>query len=130
MVARAGDLPPPLPLALEQPAQQDEKGRKLDKIGLRSQDTSELYFEDCRVPAENLLGQEGDGFMIAMSSLDGGRIGAMSTSGGDLALVADPTTALEREYRGPIEGGTDPVDEIPDMALTGLCEIEYGFLVR
>jgi butyryl-CoA dehydrogenase len=50
-------------------------GRLEDKLGLRSSDTAELLFHDCRVPSENLLGQENDGFKIALSSLDGGRIG-------------------------------------------------------
>jgi butyryl-CoA dehydrogenase len=46
-----------------------------DKLGLRASDTAEFVFEDCRVPAANRLGQEGMGFNIAMTSLDGGRIG-------------------------------------------------------
>jgi acyl-CoA dehydrogenase len=45
------------------------KGRKLDKLGLRGQDTSELAFQDCRVPAANLLGREGDGFKMLMRNL-------------------------------------------------------------
>jgi alkylation response protein AidB-like acyl-CoA dehydrogenase len=49
-------------------------GKKENKLGLRASDTSELIFEDCEVPAENLLGQEGDGFVDAMKVLDGGRI--------------------------------------------------------
>ncbi|MGH7827530.1 MAG: acyl-CoA dehydrogenase [Candidatus Binatia bacterium] len=46
-----------------------------DKLGLRSSDTAELWFNDCRVSEDNLLGEENDGFKIALSSLDGGRIG-------------------------------------------------------
>ena len=49
-------------------------GKKENKLGLRASDTSELIFEDCAVPAENLLGHEGDGFTDAMRVLDGGRI--------------------------------------------------------
>lgn len=49
-------------------------GRKEDKLGLRASDTAELLFEDCRLPLENLLGQEGEGFKIFMETLDGGRI--------------------------------------------------------
>jgi len=50
-------------------------GKKEDKLGVRSSDTSELVFEDCRVPAENLLGQEGHGFIDTLRILDRGRIG-------------------------------------------------------
>src|SRR5580704_7122085 len=49
-------------------------GKKENKLGLRASDTSELIFEDCEVPGENLLGKEGDGFIDAMRVLDGGRI--------------------------------------------------------
>ena len=49
-------------------------GKKENKLGLRASDTSELVFEDCEIPAENLLGHEGEGFVDAMRILDGGRI--------------------------------------------------------
>jgi alkylation response protein AidB-like acyl-CoA dehydrogenase len=49
-------------------------GKKENKLGLRASDTSEMIFEDCAIPAENLLGKEGDGFIDAMRVLDGGRI--------------------------------------------------------
>jgi len=49
-------------------------GKKENKLGLRASDTSELIFEDCVIPAENLLGREDDGFVDAMRVLDGGRI--------------------------------------------------------
>src|ERR671924_1025420 len=49
-------------------------GKKENKLGLRASDTAELIFEDCCIPAENLLGKEGDGFIDAMQVLDGGRI--------------------------------------------------------
>src|ERR1019366_5546369 len=51
-----------------------ETVKELGKLGLRASDTSELIFEDCEIPAENLLGQEGQGFVDAMKVLDGGRI--------------------------------------------------------
>ena len=50
-------------------------GKKEDKLGIRASDTCELYFEDCEVPVENRIGEEGAGFKIAMNSLEGGRIG-------------------------------------------------------
>ncbi|HEY6350461.1 MAG TPA: acyl-CoA dehydrogenase [Candidatus Angelobacter sp.] len=49
-------------------------GKKENKLGLRASDTSELIFEDCRLPKEALLGKEGDGFVDSMRVLDGGRI--------------------------------------------------------
>jgi alkylation response protein AidB-like acyl-CoA dehydrogenase len=49
-------------------------GKKENKLGLRASDTSELIFEDCEIPADHLLGKEGDGFIDAMRILDGGRI--------------------------------------------------------
>jgi alkylation response protein AidB-like acyl-CoA dehydrogenase len=49
-------------------------GKKENKLGLRASDTAELIFEDCCIPAGNLLGKEGDGFIDAMRVLDGGRI--------------------------------------------------------
>jgi acyl-CoA dehydrogenase len=50
------------------------RGRKLEKIGMRSQDTAELIFEDCRVPASNLLGEEGKGFYYLMDKLQQERL--------------------------------------------------------
>jgi alkylation response protein AidB-like acyl-CoA dehydrogenase len=55
-------------------------GKKEDKLGLRASDTAELVFEDCVVPAENLLGTEGEGFLDAMRVLDGGRISIAALS--------------------------------------------------
>jgi alkylation response protein AidB-like acyl-CoA dehydrogenase len=55
-------------------------GKKENKLGLRASDTAELIFEDCVIPAENLLGKEGDGFIDAMRVLDGGRISIAALS--------------------------------------------------
>jgi alkylation response protein AidB-like acyl-CoA dehydrogenase len=55
-------------------------GKKENKLGLRASDTSELIFEDCEIPAENLLGKEGDGFIDSMRILDGGRISIAALS--------------------------------------------------
>ena len=53
-------------------------GKPEDKLGIRSSDTCELYFNNVKIPVENLIGNEGEGFKIAMSTLDGGRIGIAS----------------------------------------------------
>jgi alkylation response protein AidB-like acyl-CoA dehydrogenase len=55
-------------------------GKKENKLGLRASDTAELIFEDCFLPAENLLGKEGSGFIDAMRVLDGGRISIAALS--------------------------------------------------
>src|SRR5271170_5829446 len=55
-------------------------GRKENKLGLRASDTAELIFEECEIPAENLIGKEGDGFKDSMRVLDGGRISIAALS--------------------------------------------------
>ncbi len=77
-------------------------GRKENKLGLRASDTSELIFEDCEIPAENLVGKEGDGFKDAMRVLDGGRISiaALSLGIGRGALDAAMKYAQERRQFG------------------------------
>jgi len=57
-------------------------GREEDKMGLRASNTVELILEDCKIPAENLLGEEGEGFTVAMTALDSGRIGIASQATG------------------------------------------------
>ena len=57
-------------------------GKKEDKLGVRSSDTSELVLEDCRIPAANLLGKEGNGFVDTLRILDRGRIGIAAWSVG------------------------------------------------
>jgi alkylation response protein AidB-like acyl-CoA dehydrogenase len=73
-----------------------------DKMGLRASDTADLIFEDCRIPAENRLGNEGDGFLIAMTGLDGGRIGIAAQSVGVAQAAFDASVhyAREREQFG------------------------------
>jgi alkylation response protein AidB-like acyl-CoA dehydrogenase len=72
------------------------EGKVEEKMGLRASDTVELIFEDCRVPKENLLGKEGDGFVIAMASLDGGRIGIASQSVGLAQACLDAAVAYAK----------------------------------
>ena len=66
-------------------------GKKEDKMGIRASSTCELVFEDCIVPAENLLGEEGKGFKIAMMTLDGGRIGIAAQALGIAQGAIDET---------------------------------------
>lgn len=77
-------------------------GNLEEKLGLRASDTVDLIFENCRVPAENILGNEGDGFMIAMSGLDGGRIGIAAQSIGVARAAFDAAVnyAKKREQFG------------------------------
>ena len=77
-------------------------GKKEDKLGIRGSSTCNLIFEECRVPLKNLLGQEGDGFKIAMSVLDGGRIGIASQALGiaRAALESAAVYANERKAFG------------------------------
>jgi hypothetical protein len=77
-------------------------GKKENKLGLRASDTSELIFEDCEIPAENLIGAEGEGFVDAMRVLDGGRISiaALSLGIGRGALDAALKYVKERRQFG------------------------------
>ena len=68
-----------------------------DKMGLRASDTADLIFEDCRIPAQNRLGNEGDGFLIAMTGLDGGRIGIAAQSLGVAQAAFDAAVQYARE---------------------------------
>ena len=77
-------------------------GKQEKKLGWNSQPTSAVMFEDCRVPVANRLGDEGDGFKIAMMGLDGGRIniGACSLGGARACLEAARGYMLERKQFG------------------------------
>ncbi len=72
-------------------------GQEEDKMGLRASDTTDLLFENCRVPAENVLGEEGDGFKIAMTALDGGRIGIAAQSVGVAQAAFDAAVKYVKE---------------------------------
>ncbi|MGG1631033.1 acyl-CoA dehydrogenase [Rossellomorea sp. NRS-1567] len=94
-------------------------GKKEKKLGIRSSPTTEIVFEDCRVPKENMLGNEGDGFKIAMMTLDGGRNGIAAQAVGIAqgALDASVEYAKEREQFGkPIAANQGISFKIADMA--------------
>jgi butyryl-CoA dehydrogenase len=70
-----------------------------DKLGIRASDTAEFIFEDCRVPVANRLGAEGMGFKIAMSALDGGRIGIAAQALGIAAGAFELSVAYAKERK-------------------------------
>ena len=72
-------------------------GDHYDKMGIRSSSTAELIFDNVEVPRENLLGKEGDGFKIAMSTLDGGRIGIAAQALGIAQGAYDAAVAYSKE---------------------------------
>lgn len=94
-------------------------GKKEKKLGIRSSPTTELIFENCRIPKENLLGEEGEGFKIAMTTLDGGRSGIAAQAVGIAqgALDAAIAYAKEREQFGkPIAHQQGISFKLADMA--------------
>jgi alkylation response protein AidB-like acyl-CoA dehydrogenase len=97
-------------------------GKPEDKMGIRASETTQLIYEDAELPAENLLGQEGGGFKIAMSLLDGGRIGIAAQGVGITQRVFEESTnySLQREqFGGPIADQQAIQFMLADMA-TGL----------
>ncbi|AZB40939.1 acyl-CoA dehydrogenase [Bacillus sp. FJAT-42376] len=94
-------------------------GKKEKKLGIRSSPTTEIIFEDCRVPKENMLGKEGEGFKIAMMTLDGGRNGIAAQAVGIAqgALDASVNYAKERQQFGkPIAAQQGIGFKLADMA--------------
>ncbi|MFD2922910.1 acyl-CoA dehydrogenase [Halobacillus naozhouensis] len=103
-------------------------GKKEKKLGIRSSPTTELIFENCRIPKENLLGQEGEGFKIAMMTLDGGRNGIAAQALGIAQGALDESVnyAKEREQFGkPIAKLQGISFKLADMA----TEIEAARLL-
>jgi alkylation response protein AidB-like acyl-CoA dehydrogenase len=95
-------------------------GKLERKMGLHSSPTGELVFEDCRVPAANLLGKEGDGLTISLATLDGGRIniGAIATGVAQAALDVSTRYAQERIAFGRPIGAFEGVQFLlADMAM-------------
>ena len=94
-------------------------GKKEDKLGIRASDTCELYFKNCRIPAENRIGEEGQGFKIAMKALGGGRIGIAAQALGlaRAALEAAVSYAKERKQFGKAIGEFGAIqNKLADMA--------------
>jgi alkylation response protein AidB-like acyl-CoA dehydrogenase len=105
-----------------------EVGKPEDKLGIRSSDTTELYFDDVHVPATHLIGSEGDGFKIALSTLDGGRIGIAAQALGIAQSALDNSISYskDREQFGkPISANQSIQNKLANMAI----EIESARLL-
>jgi len=97
-----------------------ESGKAEEKLGIRASDTCELYFDNVKVPSENRIGKEGEGFKIALATLDGGRIGIASQALGiaKASLDASVKYSNEREQFGkPISRNQAIQFKIADMAM-------------
>ncbi len=105
-----------------------ECGKPEDKLGIRSSDTCELYFDEVIVPKENLIGEEGEGFKIALSTLDGGRIGIASQALGIAQASLDASINYSKErvqFNKPISSNQAIQFKLADMAM----EIEAARLL-
>lgn len=93
-------------------------GKKEKKLGIRGSSTCELIFEDCRIPASNMLGTEGKGFKIAMQTLDGGRIGIASQALGIAQGAYDEAVKYVKErkqFGKPLSAFQNTQFQIADM---------------
>ncbi len=96
-------------------------GKKEKKLGIRSSPTTEIIFEDCRVPVENMLGAEGEGFKVAMTTLDGGRNGIAAQAVGIAQGALDAAVAYAKErvqFGKPIAAQQGVSFKLADMATT------------
>jgi acyl-CoA dehydrogenase len=101
------------------------RGRKLDKLGLRGQDTSELFFEDCRVPVEYLLGDEGRGFYMLMEQLQQERLSIAVSAMASCRRSLEDTLAYVKERRAfgqPIAAVQNTQFKLAELA----TEVELG----
>lgn len=94
-------------------------GHVEDKMGLRASDTTDLIFENCKVPADLMLGKEGDGFKIAMAGLDSGRIGIAAQSYGVAMAAFDAAVKYikkRKQFGTPVSKHQAVRFQIADMA--------------
>jgi len=88
------------------------RGKKEPKLGIRASATSEILFEDCRIPVENRLGEEGEGFKIAMTVLDVGRIGI----GAQALGIAEASYEAALQYAREREAFGQPIGQFQGIA--------------
>lgn len=103
-------------------------GKKEDKLGIRSADTSELILEDVRVPAENMLGEEGEGYKQAMAILDGGRVSIAGFSLGIAAGALESSLKYAKE-RIQFDQPISNFQAIQWMLADGFTELEAARLL-
>ena len=95
-------------------------GKPEDKLGIRASDTTELYFDNVKVPKENLIGSEGQGFKIALSTLDAGRIGIASQALGIAQSALEYSIKYSKErhqFNKPISANQSIQFKLADMAM-------------
>jgi acyl-CoA dehydrogenase len=101
------------------------RGRNLEKLGLKGQDTSELFFEDCRVPVANRLGEEGQGFKMLMQQLQQERLSIADASIASCRRSLDDTLAYVKErhvFGKPLAGFQNTQFRLAELA----TEVEIG----
>lgn len=103
-------------------------GKKEDKLGVRSADTSELIFEDVKVPAKNIIGKEGDGYKQAMAILDGGRVSIAGFSLG-IAVGALESSLKYAKERSQFDQPIANFQAIQWMLADGFTELEAARLL-
>ena len=103
-------------------------GKKEDKLGVRSADTSELIIEDVKVPAENIIGKEGDGYKQAMAILDGGRVSIAGFSLGIAAGALESSLKYSKE-RSQFDQPIANFQAIQWMLADGFTELEAARLL-
>ncbi|MCP4459097.1 MAG: acyl-CoA dehydrogenase, partial [Cytophagales bacterium] len=96
------------------------KGRKENKLGMRASETSEMIFEDCRIPEGNLIGEVGDGFVQSLKVLGGGRISIAAVGCGIAEGALDAAVAYSKErhqFNQPISNFQGISFKLADMAV-------------
>ena len=86
-------------IVVERGAEGFERGRNLDKMGLKAQDTAELFFDNCRVPTSNLLGEEGQGFIYLMDNLPQERMTISVVAAAACRQMIDMTVEYVKERK-------------------------------
>ena len=95
-------------------------GKPEDKLGIRSSDTCELFFDNVQIPEENLIGSDGEGFKIALETLDGGRIGIASQALGIAQASLDASISYSKErkqFNKPIASFQSIQHKIANMSI-------------